>query len=32
MNYSFPNDFPPMAKDLVQKVLVKDPSKRFTLQ
>ncbi|KRX08685.1 Protein kinase-like domain [Pseudocohnilembus persalinus] len=32
LNYQFPSDFPPLAKDLVQKILVTDPNKRLTLE
>lgn len=31
LNYKFPPSFPPLAKDLVKKILVLDPSKRLSL-
>lgn len=32
LKYKFPNDFPPLAKDLVQKILVKETNKRLSLE
>ncbi|MCJ1275414.1 pkb-activating kinase-like protein [Puttea exsequens] len=32
LDYKFPPDFPPVAKDLVERLLVHDPSRRLSLE
>lgn len=32
LDYTFPSGFPPVAKDLVQRLLVLDPTKRITIE
>jgi 3-phosphoinositide dependent protein kinase-1 len=31
LDYSFPHGFPPVARDLIERLLVPDPSKRLTI-